>query len=265
MTEGPTEGGTSPLRGRVAVVTGVSRRIGIGFAVASRLAALGADLFLHDFAPFDADQPWGADPEGVGPLAQDLRNVGARVESIGADLGDAGAPAAVMAAAVRAFGHIDIIVANHAYSTLGTLEELTAEQVDRHLQVNVRGSLLLAQAFAAQHVAPSGGRAVLMTSGQHLHPMPSELAYVASKGALHQLTASLAAHLAPRAITVNAVNPGATDTGYASPDVHAAVRAASPQGRWGRPEDAARLIGWLCTDDACWVTGQVINSSGGGP
>ena len=95
--------------------------------------------------------------------------------------------------------------------------------------------------------------------------MPSELAYVASKGALHQLTASLAAHLAPRAITVNAVNPGATDTGYASPDVHAAVRAASPQGRWGRPEDAARLIGWLCTDDACWVTGQVINSSGGGP
>jgi len=132
----------------------------------------------------------------------------------------------------------------------GTLEELTAAQIDAHLQVNVRGSLLLAQAFAAQHDGRPGGRVVLMTSGQHLHPMPGELAYTASKGALHQLTASLAAHLAPRAITVNTVNPGATDTGYATPDLHAAVLAAEPQGRWGQPEDAARLIGWLCTDDA---------------
>jgi len=102
-----------------------------------------------------------------------------------------------------------------------------------------------------------------MTSGQHLHAMPGELAYIASKGALHQLTASLAAHLAPRGITVNTVNPGATDTGYATGEVYETVRAASPQGRWGRPEDAARLIGWLCTDEACWITGQVINSTGG--
>jgi len=131
--------------------------------------------------------------------------------------------------------------------------------------VNVRGSLLLAQAFAAQHDGRIGGRVMLMTSGQHLHPMPGELAYIASKGALHQLTASLAAHFAPRGITVNTVNPGATDTGYASPELHAAVLAAEPQGRWGQPEDAARLIAWLCTDAARWVTGQVINSTGGGP
>ena len=265
MTKEPAEAGLLPLRGRVAVVTGVSRRVGIGFAIASRLAALGADLYIHSFAPFDADQPWGADPDGIGPLVSDLRRAGARVESIEADFSDSDAPASVIAAAVRAFGPVDILIANHAYSTSGTLEELTAEQVDTHLQVNVRGSLLLAQAFSAQHVAPSGGRVVLMTSGQHLHPMPGELAYIASKGALHQLTASLAAHLTPRAITVNTVNPGATDTGYASPDDHAAVRAAEPQGRWGQPEDAARLIGWLCTDDARWVTGQVINSTGGGP
>ena len=88
-----------------------------------------------------------------------------------------------------------------------------------------------------------------MTLGQHLHPMLSELAYIASKGALHQITASLAAHLDPRGITVNTVNPGATDTGYASAEVYAAVQAAAPQKRWAQPEDAARLIGWLCTDD----------------
>ena len=265
MIKEPMDAGALPLLGRVAVVTGVSRRVGIGYAVASRLAALGADLFVHSFAPFDADQPWGADPEGVGPLLADLRNMGVQVEHSDADFADTGAPGEIMASAVRALGHVDILVANHAYSTSGTLEELTAVQIDAHLQVNVRASLLLAQALAAQHDGRPGGRVVLMTSGQHLHPMPGELAYVASKGALHQLTASLAAHLAPRGITVNTVNPGATDTGYATPDLHAAVRAAEPQGRWGQPEDAARLIGWLCTDDARWVTGQVINSTGGGP
>ena len=86
--------------------------------------------------------------------------------------------------------------------------------------------------------------------------MPGELAYAASKGALHQLTASLAAHLAPRGITVNTVNPGATDTGYATEALYQAVIDREPLGRWGRPEDAARLIGWLAADEARWVTGQ---------
>ncbi|MGI4791486.1 MAG: SDR family oxidoreductase [Janthinobacterium lividum] len=232
------------LRGRVAVVTGVSRRIGIGFAIAARLAALGADLFVQSFASFDASQPWGADADGILSLLAELRDFGVRVEHLEADFTDPDAPKAAIDEAIRSFGHVDILVANHAYSTSGTLEELTAAQIDAHLQVNVRGSLLLAQAFAAHHDGRLGGRVVLMTSGQHLHPMPSELAYIASKGALHQLTASLAAHLAPRGITVNTVNPGATDTGYASPEVYASVRDAAPQKRWGQPEDAARLIGW---------------------
>jgi 3-oxoacyl-[acyl-carrier protein] reductase len=95
--------------------------------------------------------------------------------------------------------------------------------------------------------------------------MPDELAYIASKGALHPLVTSLSAHLAPRRITVNAVNPGATDTGYASPELYAQVLSQEPMGRWGQPDDAARLIAWLCTDEARWITGQVINSTGGGP
>jgi 3-oxoacyl-[acyl-carrier protein] reductase len=95
--------------------------------------------------------------------------------------------------------------------------------------------------------------------------MPSELAYIASKGALYPLTLSLSAYLAQRNITVNAINPGATDTGYASPELYKIVLDQEPQGRWGRPEDAAQLVAWLCTDDAQWVTGQTINSTGGGP
>jgi 3-oxoacyl-[acyl-carrier protein] reductase len=147
---------------------------------------------------------------------------------------------------------------------MGNLEEMTAGQIDRHLQINVRGTMLLAQAFAAQHHQKSGGRIILLTSGQQLNPMPGELAYVASKGALQQLTMSLSAHLMPRGITVNTVNPGATDTGWANAEVDEFIRGANPQGRWGQPEDAARLIGWLATDDAQWITGQTINSNGGG-
>jgi len=251
-----------PLTGRVALVTGVSRRVGIGFATAARLAALGAELCIHGYTPYDAAQPWGADSGGMAALAMELAAGGQRVVPVEADFQQPDAAATVMQTAVATYGHVDIVVANHAYSTLGGLEELTAAQIDAHLAVNVRGSLLLVQAFAAQHDGRPGGRVVLLTSGQHLGPMPDALAYIASKGALHQLTASLAAALVERGITVNTVNPGATDTGWAAPDLYAAIRADHPQGRWGRPEDAARLIGWLTTDEAAWITGQVINSTG---
>jgi 3-oxoacyl-[acyl-carrier protein] reductase len=254
-----------PLAGRVALVTGVSRRIAIGFAIADRLAALGADLCVHGFAPYDAKQPWGADADGTQALVRVLRAHGRRVEPVEADFADPAAPERVVADAQRAHGRVDILVVNHAHSTPCKLEELVASEIDRHLHVNVRAALLLVRAFAAQHDGRPGGRIVLLSSGQHLGPMPGELAYVASKGALHQLTKSLAAYLAPRGITVNTVNPGATDTGYATPDLHAAVIALEPMGRWGTPEDAARLIGWLASDDARWITGQVIDSTGGGP
>lgn len=251
------------LAGRAAIVTGVSRRKGIGFAIAQQLAALGADVFIHSFAPFDVAQPWGADPDGVPAIVAALQQLGTRIGHAEADLQDPAAPRELVTAARQTLGHIDILVANHAYSTLGSLEDLTAAEVDRHLQVNVRGTLLLTQAFAAQHDGRPGGRVVLLTSGQHLGPMPDELAYVASKGALHQLTLSLSASLIQRGITVNTVNPGATDTGYATAELYESVQRAHPQGRWGTPEDAARLIGWLTTDAAQWITGQVIDSTGG--
>jgi 3-oxoacyl-[acyl-carrier protein] reductase len=247
----------------VAVVTGVSRRIGIGAAVARRLAEAGMDLFLHSWSPADAEQPWGADPEGPASIVDDLRKDGTRVEHLAADLADPDAPARLVDAAVRAFGTVDVLVANHARSSSVALEDLTAAELDLTYAVNTRATLLLVREFAAR--CAGSGRVVLMTSGQHRGPMPGELPYIASKGALHQLTASLAAHLAPRRITVNCVDPGATDTGYADAAAHAAVVALEPMGRWGEPDDAARLIAWLTSDAARWVTGQVIVSNGGGP
>jgi 3-oxoacyl-[acyl-carrier protein] reductase len=177
------------------------------------------------------------------------------------DFLDPAAPERCVAAAAP----LDILVVNHAYSSDRGLGDLDAAEIDRALAVNVRASLLLVQAFHARHDGRPGGRVILMTSGQHRGAMPGELPYIAGKGALHQLTASLAAACAPKHITVNCVDPGATDTGWASPAVRAEVLAEEPFGRWGEPDDAARLIAFLCSDDGRWVTGQVITSSGGGP
>ena len=258
-----------PLAGRVAIVTGVSRRVGIGLAVARRLAALGAGLFVTSWAAHDREQPWGADPGGVAAVLAELGSGDAsspavgRVEHLEADLLDPEAPDRVMAAAVEAFGHVDILVCNHARSSLGGLGQLTTAELDASFAVNTRAVLLLVQAFAAQHGGRPGGRVVLFTSGQHLGPMPGELAYAASKGALVEVTASLADTLADRGITLNTINPGPTDTDYVDQATRERVARLFPAGRWGAPDDAARLVAWLCTDDAAWVTGQVVNSEGG--
>jgi len=261
-----------PLLGRVAVVTGVSRRAGIGYAIARRLAALGASLFLHHYAPHDRDQPWGADPGGpdavlsgvTEALAGGAGNTAGRVQHGEFDLSDPDAPDRLVEAAAAEFGHLDILVCNHARSGGdGPLSTLTAAMLDAHWAVNTRSAILLAQAFAAQHDGRPGGRIVFMTSGQDLGPMTPEVAYAASKGALASITRTLADQLADQAITLNTVNPGPVDTGYASPEAHEAVRRHFPQQRWGVPDDPARLIAWLVTDEAAWITGQVINSEGG--
>lgn len=251
-----------PLRGRVALVTGASRRAGIGYAICRRLAAYGASVFVHHFSPHDAEQPWGADE--VTAVVEGVRAVAvppAQVADMSADLADPTAPAALVSAAVAALGRLDIVVCNQARSgSDGPLSAMTAEKLDAHWTVNARASILLAQAFAA---LGGPGRLIFMTSGQNEGPMPGEVAYVASKGAVWSITATLADGLADQGITVNAVNPGPVDTGYAPPDVHAAVAAHFPAGRWGEPDDPARLIAWLATDEARWITGQVINTEGG--
>ncbi|MFI4878517.1 MAG: SDR family oxidoreductase, partial [Steroidobacterales bacterium] len=107
------------------------------------------------------------------------------------------------------------------------------------------------------------GRVVLFTSGQHLGPMASELPYAISKGAVHQMTWSLADALAERRITVNAINPGPVDTGWASDADRERLRNAFPLGRWGTPDDIAAVVSWLAGVDSAWITGQVINAEGG--
>jgi len=251
------------LDGMVVLVTGVSRRRGIGAAVARKLVNEGAHVMLQSWTPYDAEQPWGEDGEGLRLLLAELRAKGVRAEHVSADFAEPDSASLVMAAAVSAFGHVDAIVANHARGVAGRLEDITADELDRSFAVNTRSTALLVKEFASQHDGREGGRVVLFTSGQHLGPMPDELPYAISKGAVQQMTASLARNLSPRRITVNCINPGPTNTGWADADLYRDILGRQPQGRWGEPDDAARLVAWLLSADAQWVTGQTLVSEGG--
>ena len=241
-----------------ALVTGVSRRAGIGFAIAQRLMARGDRVVVHSWSAHDREQPWGGDDlDGV------LAELG-RPPGIEADLAAPEAPAAVVARARDAVGPLTTLVVNHARSSSGRLAEVTSEELDLSFAVNARAAVLLTQAFAAQYDPAAGpGSVVLFTSGQHRGPMADEIAYALSKGAVQQITASLADDLADRGITVNCVNPGPTDTGWASPELAEELADALPRGRWGAPAEAAAVVAWLTGSDGASVTGQTIDAEGG--
>ena len=241
---------------RNALVTGVSRRIGIGYAIARHLLDDGHGVFIHGWPAHDAAKPWGGEPGGTEAIARELG-----VGYLEADFAQPDAPATVVQAAQDALGPLDILVANHARSGHGRLGDLAAGHIDDFLHENVRATLLLVKEFADRYDSRDGGRVILMTSGQHLGAMTREVAYAVSKGALQQATATLADELADRGITVNTVNPGPTDTGWGLADMDPI--GPMPFGRWGEPDDAARLIAWLCSDEGRWITGQTINSEGG--
>ncbi len=245
------------LDGRVALVTGVSRSVGIGATVARRLQQAGATVMATGWPPHDAEMPWGGDGVGDG-----LGDVGRH------DLEDPAAPAALIDEVVERHGAIDIVVAVHARSSHLAFAEVTAEELDRCWAANTRSVLLLAQRLAERHRPappdqPPRGRIVWFTSGQHLGPMDGEIAYAVSKGALHQMTKSVDHALAGSRITANCINPGPVDTGYVTGEWHEAVARMFPDRRWGTPDDVADLVCFLVADEGAWIRGQVIDAEGG--
>jgi len=161
---------------------------------------------------------------------------------------------------VAEHGGLDALVAVHARSSDQSLETVTAAEMDLSFAVNTRATVLLVQAAARVGVR----RVVLFTTGVHRDPMPTELPYALSKAALQGITTSLAAALAPLGATVNCVNPGPNDTGYADADTERFVAGRMPlEPRWGQPADTAELVAFLVSDAAGWITGQTIDSDGG--
>lgn len=258
-----------PLAGRVALVTGVSRRRGIGYAITARLATMGSSLFIQHYGPHDADQPWG--PDEIGDLVSELRAKlvpGSSLDELGLDLSRPESADTLVDTAMAAFGHLDILVCNHLQSGHdGPLAEMTAEKLDRHWQVNTRSTVLATCAFAEQHDGRDGGRVVWMTSGQATGGMANTIAHVTSKTALAGLTASVADGLIQRRIILNTVNPGPVNTGYLdedmAPEEWQRILEHFPSGRFGESDDPARLIAWLVSNEGRWMVGQVLDSEGG--
>lgn len=248
---------------RVALVTGASRRNGIGAAICRALAAAGTDVAFTHWQRYDLQFAWGARSEDPDALLAELRAAGVRAEAFEADLSLPETPARLLDLVTEALGPLAILVNNAAYSTLDGYERLDAATLDAHYAVNIRGMALLSVEFARRWPGGPGGRIVNLTSGQSLGPMPTELAYAATKGAVEAFTRSLAAGVARRGITVNAVNPGPTDTGWIDDDLRNALLPLFPFGRIGTPEDAARVVAFLASGEAGWITGQVIHSEGG--
>jgi 3-oxoacyl-[acyl-carrier protein] reductase len=251
------------LRGKVALVTGASRRRGIGTAICRALAGEGADVFFTHWVPFDRTQPVGGEPGFPAELQEDLSGTGVRAESMEIDLSLPDSSERLLDEVAGRLGRPSILVNNAAYSTRDGFERLDAATLDAHYAVNVRATALLSVHFARRYAGGPGGRIVNLTSGQSLGPMPGELAYAATKAAVEALTVTLAAEVGHKGITVNAVDPGPTDTGWMTGELERELAPKFALGRLGEPEDAARLVAFLASEEAAWITGQVIHSEGG--
>lgn len=253
------------LNNQRLLVTGVSRSLGIGAAIARRCANAGAHVAIHGNPDYDrALQYPDARAAWAGELVGELTGSGCHVVTLlPSDLTDPNQPARVVADAAEQLGHLDGLILNHAHSVCADIKDWTAEHIDTHFAVNVRATMLMIQAFASQVEPDRGGVITLFTSGQYLGPMIKEIAYAVSKETIRGLCTQVAAALAPQHIRVNCVNPGPTDTGHLKGAAYDKVAAMFPSGRWGTPEDSARLVEFLHSDDARWITGQVIASEGG--
>ena len=249
------------LTGRVAVVTGASRRQGIGAAICRMLASHGAEILFTHWQTYDRVQEYGADADGPEALQRELRELGVRAEGLEIDLADPEAPARVMDAAAR-LGPPMILVNNAAHSVNASFRTLDAASLDAHYAVNVRATVMLSVEFARRYHGGPGGRIISLSSGQGVGPMPGELPYATTKGAIEAFTSSLAPDVSARGITVNAVDPGGTDTGWMTEELKDHIRRELGFGRIGLPEDAARLILFLASDAGAWITGQTIHSRG---
>lgn len=251
--------------GRTVLVTGVGRRLGIGYAITRRLLQ---DAHTHVFAQscddYDVSEPWGASTPGAVQVLTELSTAPGGLGHLDIDLSDPAAPSTLFDAAESRFGAVDSLVINHARSQLGDLGSLTATTLDLTWAVNVRASLLLVQEFAQRYVGHrDGGRVVLFTSGQGEGPMSTEIPYAVTKGAIAAITPTLADSLIDRGITVNTINPGPTDTGWASADLEEFVSRHMPRGRWNSPDEAAAVVAMLLSADSGSITGQVIGAEGG--
>ncbi|CAO4185706.1 SDR family oxidoreductase [Methylorubrum extorquens] len=245
----------SKLEGKVAVVTGASK--GIGAAIAKALAKDGAAVVVN----------YASSKAGADAVVEAITAAGGKAIAVQADISQAAQARGLVEAAVQQFGRLDVLVNNSGVYEFAAIEEVTEEHYRRIFDVNVLGVLLATQA-ASKHLG-EGGSIINISSVVTDVLMPTSAVYSGTKGALNAISGVLANELAPRKIRVNVVSPGYVVTegthtaGIAGSEMEAGLVAQTPLGRSGQPDDIAGVVAFLASDDARWVTGEVINASGG--
>ncbi len=250
------------LEGKTAIVTGASRLNGIGAAVCLQLAKKGANIFFTTWSTYDKNVHTGNHQSDRDQLVEEILKLGVKAVYEEVDLSAPNHIPLLFEKAEQKLGPPSILVNNACFSKNHKWEDTTSEVLDSHYEINVRATTLLSVEFAKRFTGEKGS-IIHLTSGQSKGPMTGELAYAATKGAIDALTVTLAAEIGHKGITVNAVNPGPTDTGWMTEDIQNVLLPKFPLGRTGKPEDAARLIAFLASPEAEWITGQIIHSEGG--
>lgn len=247
------------LQGKAALVTGASR--GIGRAIATELASRGALVAVH----------YGQGRDGAKETVRMIEQGGGKAFAVGADIASPEAIDALLAELDTEFagrGHdaIDLLINNAGIGGGGGIAKMKEANFDRLFATNVKGTFFLTQRALPR--LREGGRVVNISSMVALAAYPGSIAYAMTKAALNSFTVSLAVELAPRGITVNAVAPGATETDFiaeylADPKSASFYAAAAALGRIGQPADIAGVVAFLASADSGWITGQVLQASGG--
>ncbi|MEZ6319309.1 MAG: glucose 1-dehydrogenase [Phycisphaerales bacterium] len=242
------------LADKVVIVTGASK--GIGAGIARAMAREGASVVVnYASSKTDADR-----------VVEDIVGQGGEAIAVQADTSSAEDVERLFAESARAFGPVDVLVNNAGVFRFGPFVETTEESFHWHFNTNVLGPVLTTLA-AVKQFGPSGGSVINISSVVGSHARPSATIYSSTKGALDTLTRALALELGERNIRVNAVAPGHTETEGTKEmfagDVGAKLAAESPLSRLGQPSDIAAAVVFLASDDAKWITGEVLRASGG--
>lgn len=251
------------MRRKIAIVTGVSRLKGIGRAICCELAENGFDIFFTYWTEYDNQMPWKVTENEPDLIQQEIISFGVQCEKLEVDLSTKNAIEKICSVVLDKMGKPLVLINNATHSTRTTIDSLTAKELDKHYEVNLKATTLLTLEFIKQFDFNKNGRIINLTSGQSLGQMPNEIAYAITKGGIETLTTTLSQEIASKGITINAVNPGPNDTGWMSEKVKKELVNQFPMNRIGKPKDTAKLVGFLASENAEWITGQIIHSEGG--
>lgn len=240
------------FEGRTAIITGSSR--GIGRAIAEKLGKLGANVVLN------------ATTDKILDVAKEFEAMGIKVAATVGDIRNTEDVKAMISTAIETFGGLDILINNAGITKDKPMAMMSEDDWDTVLDINLKGSFLCTKAAAKQMMKKRYGRIINISSVAGAYGNPGQANYSASKGGLIALTKTTAKEFAPRGITCNAVTPGLIESNMTEilpDDLKQKYLEKIALGRFGTPEDVANVVAFLASDEAGYVTGQVIDIDGG--